>query len=576
MQQVIRIQKRAAHSDRSEVPPLRPDADVKPARIALVIAFSEGSEERLPQTIDLAPHSVDIYASPQSAGREGANGKVVVPAHYQRKFRSYDYVAEVRHPLVGADEIRTALGKLAQSDVPMYVLIPGLNELVTTGLVALAVFDMRKPDVRRWFPSVPYRMRKRIAPYLPVKVKSALWAGYFMLQRFAVPLSGRGKGAVQGAGQRISTQRSVAAVLERENPSGLPLVYSLGGRELQKLFFVGEVPRRFPLPSTISLVLSNQCNLKCVMCPYHSPLYIKDRRNDYFDSKRWMPVKLVRRMVEELRPINEAPITFHMGELDEPLMHPDIAEIVSLLSTVPHATVHITSNGNLMSESLARSLVAGGLKSIQFSVDAQTPETYKKIRGAKLEKVQRNVRQFLKVRDEMKPDLYANLCIISQGDAANEIEDFKAYWRKHGASSVSVYQLFEPDRSSPERWQVRNKYFAEQERTPCTALWDQCVVYPEGEVSLCCTTLIRVPQDGIMSVGNINRSSLREIWLGEQYRRLREDMIDNRLDDHPYCQDCDNWSSSYQFKKRLEDGTIFIYGESMGYYFFPERNPTLS
>jgi MoaA/NifB/PqqE/SkfB family radical SAM enzyme len=257
-------------------------------------------------------------------------------------------------------------------------------------------------------------------------------------------------------------------------------------------------------------------------------------------------------------------------------MHPQIAEVVRLLASVPQAAVHITSNGNLMSEQLARDLIAAGVKSIQFSVDAQTPETYKKIRGAKLEKVQRNVRRFLQVRDKLKPDLYVNLCIINQGDATSEIEDFKAYWRKHGASSVSVYQLFEPASHALGQWKVPNKYFEEKKRTPCTALWDQCFIYPDGEVSLCCTTLIRVPQDGVMSVGNFYHHSLQDIWLGAQYRKLRQDLIHNRLKDHPYCESCDNWSSSYQFKKTLEDGTIFIYGESMGYYFFPEKNPGLS
>ena len=46
---------------------------------------------------------------------------------------------------------------------------------------------------------------------------------------------------------------------------------------------------------------------------------------------------------------------------------------------------HITSNGNHLSEKLGRELIAAGIKSLHFSVDAQTTATYKKIRGAKLE-----------------------------------------------------------------------------------------------------------------------------------------------------------------------------------------------
>jgi MoaA/NifB/PqqE/SkfB family radical SAM enzyme len=254
-------------------------------------------------------------------------------------------------------------------------------------------------------------------------------------------------------------------------------------------------------------------------------------------------------------------------------MHPDIVRIVELLASVPKSVVHITSNGTLMREHIARGVILGGLTSMQFSVDAQTPETYRKIRGGKLEKVQRNVERFLRMRDELKPDLYVNLCIINQEGASEEIEEFKKYWRGKGASSVSVYQLFKPVKGNKTQWVVPTKYFEEKQRTPCTALWDQCFLFPEGEISLCCTTLIRVPQDGVISTGNFRKESLKDIWLGKRYQKIRENLIYGKLDDQKYCAECDNWSSSYQFKKRLEDGTVLVFGESMGYYYFPERNP---
>ena len=186
--------------------------------------------------------------------------------------------------------------------------------------------------------------------------------------------------------------------------------------------------------------------------------------------------------------------------------------------------------------------------------------------------MQRNVERFLRLRDELRPGLYVNLCIINQEGASAEIEDFKAYWREKGASSVSVYQLFKPAEGNNAQWVVPNKYYEEKTRKPCTALWDQCFLHPEGEVSLCCTTLIRVPQDGVISKGNLNENSLAEIWFGALYQKVREDLIDERFEEHPYCRDCDNWSSSYQFKKTLPDGTDFIYGESMGFYFFPQKD----
>lgn len=566
------------------MPATLPLAPARPMRIAVVVNYdAEEDYESLRARVAIAPHDIRVFVAggrnlPGMPKGNVPGRNVIAWLNRQRKSGAFDYAVYLQHPFAGRAEIEDALSKLAAASAPVYYLIPGLNDLLTLGFVALVAYDLREASQNLPEESLRTRLRKTLAPRLPLPVKQAIKDGISslgLLEHFGFPVatvaSTAAPGSVASDGAvRISTQKSVAWVMERDNPQHLPYVHSLGRPEFQKRFFVDDVARYFPMPSTINLVLSNQCNLKCVMCPFHSPLFLHQRETDYFDDKKWMPVSLVERLVEELKD-NKQPLIFHMGELDEPMLHPELAKIVRLLARVPNSAMHITSNGNLASEKLSREIIEAGVKSVQFSVDAQTPETYKKIRGAKLEKVQRNVERFLRLRDELRPGLYVNLCIINQEGASGEIEDFKAYWRSKGASSVSVYQLFKPVEGNSAQWVVPNKYYEEKERKPCTALWDQCFIHPQGEVSLCCTTLIRVPQDGIISKGNFNEQPLKEIWFGALYQQVRDDLINNRLDRHKYCADCDNWSSSYQYRKKLEDGTDFVYGESMGYYFFPEQ-----
>jgi MoaA/NifB/PqqE/SkfB family radical SAM enzyme len=566
--------------DRPTAPPIRPATQ---SQRVVVVANYETDEtyQTVERRIASPSYPAELYVAADHrlagapASRVVGRDAIAWLAHNRQR---YDVAVFLQHPFVGPAEIDEALATLAGSDAPVYYLIPGLNDLLTLGFVGLVAYDLTKPSLKLEPLRLGARLRNRLAPHLPVPVKQVLKDGFAslgLLPQFGVrpdgytPPPAQDSIAADGA-VRMSTQKSVAGVVDQNNRQNLPYVYSLGSRALQKRFFVEDVAHHFPMPRSICLVLSNQCNLKCVMCPYHSPLFIQNRQTDYFDAKRWMPLEMVERLTAELKDNNQ-PITFHMGELDEPMLHPDLPAIVRLLAGVPQSTVHITSNGNLLSEKLGRELIEAGIKSIQFSVDAQTQATYKKIRGAKLEKVQRNVERFLRLRDRLHPGLYVNLCIINQEHAAEEIEDFKAYWRSKGASSVSVYQLFKPAEGNDAQWVVPNKYYEEKTRKPCTALWDQCFVYPDGEVSLCCTTLIRVPQDGVISKGNLKMQPLRDIWFGALYQKVREDLIDERFDEHKYCADCDNWSSSYQYKKTLQDGTEFIYGESMGYYFFPEQ-----
>jgi MoaA/NifB/PqqE/SkfB family radical SAM enzyme len=584
MQQAVKFHKKVPKKPKASDPASSAEPKRERRKIAVVISYrGQETAADFVSRFGGTPHTIELWCDKRYA-REGVEARWIVDAadsarcvNSQFFKSSYDFAMFVHDSEVGAEELVAAEQSLAESGKPAYYLVPGLNEHLTVRRVALTAFSIR--NLKTKLPEVPLgvRLKNKMAPRLPLPAKMVLrkmLESFGMLQPFGLSMPTR----LTEESIRINTSASVAGVLGAVVPKGVPHLYSLGSPELQQRYFVRDVGRYFPYPSTVNIVLSNQCNLKCVMCPFHSPKFVPNRTTDYFDDDKWLPIDLIERLVDELKANKdpEAPITFHMGELDEPLMHPNIVRIVELLAGVPRSTVHITSNGNLMREQIARGVIEGGLASMQFSVDAQTPETYKKIRGAKLEKVQRNVDRFLRIRDEIKPDLYVNLCIINQEGATDEIEDFKKYWREKGASSVSVYQLFAPKDENNAQWVVPNKYFEEKKRTPCTALWDQCFLFPEGEISLCCTTLIRVPQDGVISTGNFRQSSLKDIWLGEKYQEIRRNLIYGKLESQRYCAECDNWSSSYQFKKRLDDGTVLVFGESMGYYYFPEKNPDLA
>lgn len=548
------------------------------SKVAVVIDYP-ASQSAADWARDLVPSSVPHVALVGTYGPSDSGLPKVDTLDWAACARSnsgglgIDAMLIVRHPAMDAEEVEMALSTLAQAKCGVHFTIPGLNELNTADQVALFAIDTRKGSV---LPKTPLgaRMRRWAVPRLPVSIKHPIrqalvkigLSNYFGLSPELALKPG-------DEAVRISNTSSVGSVLRVENPTNLPSTFSLGSTRTQEAIFVKNVAGLRPYPRYLNIVLSNQCNLECTMCPFHSPLFREARTTEYFDAKKYIGLDMIKKMIADLRAIkpDDQPIGFHMGELDEPALHPKLAEIVRLLAEIPNSTVHITSNGNIFNEKLARAVILNGVKSMQFSVDAQKAETYHKIRGGKLEKVQRNVKRFLDLREELGREVSVNICIIDQDGAHDEIDDFKAYWREAGATSVSVYRLFKPDAKDPAKWVVPSKYFEENARTPCTAAWDQCFVYPDGEISLCCTTLIRVPQEGVISKGNLKTQTLGEVWLGYEYQKLRTDLINNDLKDHKYCADCDNWSSSYQFMKIEQDGTKIVYGESMAFHYFPEN-----
>ena len=58
-------------------------------------------------------------------------------------------------------------------------------------------------------------------------------------------------------------------------------------------------------------------------------------------------------------------------------------------------------------------------------------------------------------------------------------------------------------------------------------------IYPNGNVGLCCSDALEKT-----NYGNLNDSSLYEIWTSEKYRKLREIIGSNR-DNYGFCEGCD-------------------------------------
>lgn len=65
----------------------------------------------------------------------------------------------------------------------------------------------------------------------------------------------------------------------------------------------------------------------------------------------------------------------------EPLLRPDVVELVQVLGTVPGISeVALTTNGTLLAE-LAQPLAQAGLKRLNIRLDSRNPETYRRLTG---------------------------------------------------------------------------------------------------------------------------------------------------------------------------------------------------
>lgn len=320
----------------------------------------------------------------------------------------------------------------------------------------------------------------------------------------------------------------------------------------------------FPYPTTIHVVLANVCNLKCIHCPYHSPLYKPFHKSHFFDNKIFMDWEIYKKIVSYAA---KNKIVLRFGQLEEPLLHKNLFDFIEYAKIQGVPYIHLTTNGTLMNREKADKLIKSGIDSIIFSIDAAEPETYRKIRGFDLKVLEENIRYF--TQKAKKRGIRVAVAFIQQEPAIQEKEAFIRKWRNYGVNEIILYLYIEHDRETGKILTDRY-YYNRPKRYICGSPWNQFMVFPDGEVTLCCKSMVEVGWRGVVSVGNLRRSSLDEIWIDKDYKGLskaREELIINNFKEFEVCSDCVLWSSTTFFYEETED-YIKFYTETAETYIF--------
>jgi molybdenum cofactor biosynthesis enzyme MoaA len=114
-------------------------------------------------------------------------------------------------------------------------------------------------------------------------------------------------------------------------------------------------------------------------------------------------------------------------------MYKYLEELVIHAKKTGYEYTYITTNGALATKDRMRTLIAGGLDSIKFSVNAGTAETYKKIHGKdEFDKVIQNIFDTIALRNTLKKDLVVFASCVETNLNSSEIEILKNVLRGGG------------------------------------------------------------------------------------------------------------------------------------------------
>lgn len=261
-------------------------------------------------------------------------------------------------------------------------------------------------------------------------------------------------------------------------------------------------------PRTVQLETTSRCNLRCRMCAAKGGLSPSPRAAG---ARPDMPQDLYLKIIGDLGARAE-----HIGQLSlfmdgEPLLDRLLPERIRAAKDAGLKTVSIATNGTLLRGDTAEALLASGLDHLIVSIDGVTPETYEAIRiGARLGDVERNVREFLRLRNaagHLLPQVEVRMIVMPEN--AHERDAFLGRWR-HTADEVSFSPVHNWGNCLPGDGGTA-------EVPVCNWPHRYMVVYSDGRAGFCC-----LDYEGVFDLGSFRTATLGEIWHGAAYARVRE------------------------------------------------------
>ena len=290
--------------------------------------------------------------------------------------------------------------------------------------------------------------------------------------------------------------------------------------------FVAKYDHVTKFPLHLDLEVTEDCNLKCVMCPHGTTGVPTSGRMDMAAAKN---------LIDQAAKGGTESIKFNWR--GEPSLHDGLAELVAYAKKQGIQETQINTNGLRYTDKRIEALIDAGLDRVIFSVDGATKETYESIRvQSNFVKVVANIKKFHEIRgSRVKP--FIRIQMVRQKENAHEVKALIDMWKDY-ADDIAIKDV--SDRGQG------NTYSGDQiaiGRKRCNQPWQRMIVSRDLTVFPCCSDW-----NGVYPIGDAKSQALKDIWKGKPMEDLRQANREVKLDEHPLCKDC-FVSTSFEWRK---------------------------
>ncbi len=272
-----------------------------------------------------------------------------------------------------------------------------------------------------------------------------------------------------------------------------------------KLHFVA----KFPLH--VDFEISSLCNMNCPMC-------FRPHRQDQNDGL--MDVKIFRKAINEC--VKYKLYSIRISWRGEPTTHPDLLDMAAYAKERGIKEVSFLTNGLVIDEEYAKKLVQIQVDYVSFSIDGLY-EDYERIRKpATFEGIMKRLKDLKKMRDSLGegyPRIKVNTIWTMVKDRLDEY--YKIF------NPLADIISFNPDYDyTQEAIEIDPNHI-------CQYPWQRLTVKWNGDVPMCISDW-----DSEVTLGNIAKDTIFEIWNGDRMNQIREDQLNHRIRNYAPCRKC--------------------------------------
>jgi len=272
-------------------------------------------------------------------------------------------------------------------------------------------------------------------------------------------------------------------------------------------------------PPCVQIEPSSICNYRCKFC-FQTNGEFSDPKSLHMGKMSLEDFKFAVRFIQDKVHI------VSLASRGEPTIAPTFESMVDYAEG-KFLSLKINTNGSLLTEGLCHKLLRGKQKTIVFSIDSHTKQSYEDTRiNGKFERIRKNLNLYLNIKKKFYPDT-KTITRIS-GVYIDESQSMQGMVDTWGEFADQItYVRYNP-------WE--NPYDGEQTKikNPCSDLWRRLFIWHDLKLNTCDSDYMSMLSPGSLK----DFSDLKQVWHSSHYKDLRAAHLSKRRSDIMPCSNC--------------------------------------